>query len=88
VDFVNPRSGLVVPDSSRIRGFELAGADGRFYPATGIVKKKKYVLVSSPEVPDPVALRFAWKEDAEPNLFNKAGLPAEPYQTGVAETAE
>lgn len=88
VHFVNPKSGLVVHDSSRIRGFELAGTDGRFYPATGIVKKNKYVLVSSPEVPDPVALRFAWKEDAEPNLFDTAGLPAEPYQTGVAETTE
>jgi len=81
VDFVNPESGLVVHDSSKVTGFELAGADGRFYPATGIVKKKKYVQVSSSAVPDPVALRFAWKEDAEPNLFNKVGLPAEPYRT-------
>lgn len=81
VNFVNPGSGLVVHDSSKITGFELAGADGKFYAATGIVKKN-YVLVSSPAVIDPVALRFAWKEDAAPNLFNKAGLPAEPYQTG------
>jgi sialate O-acetylesterase len=88
VDYINSRSELVVKDSSTITGFELAGADGRFYPATGIVKKKNRVLVSSPEVSDPTALRFAWKEDAQPNLFNKAGLPAEPYQTGVVETAE
>jgi len=88
VDFVHPESGLVVHDSSTITGFELAGADGQFYPATAIVKKKKYVLVSSPEVPEPVALRFAWKEDAEPNLFNNAGLPAEPYQTKSDLTAE
>ncbi len=80
VNFVNPKSGLVVHDSSQITGFELAGADGKFYPATGIVKKKKYVVVSSPAVADPVSLRFAWKEDAQPNLFNKAGLPAEPLQ--------
>lgn len=88
VDFANPALGLVVHDSSQITGFELAGADGKFYPGTGIVKKGKFVLVTSPAVPDPVALRFAWKEDAQPNLFNKAGLPAEPYQTGGAETAE
>jgi sialate O-acetylesterase len=81
VNFVNPSLGLVVHDSSQITGFELAGKDGQFYPATGIVKKKKYVLVNSPAVPNPVALRFAWKEDAQPNLFNKAGLPAEPYRT-------
>jgi sialate O-acetylesterase len=84
VNFVNPESGLVVHDGSKITGFELAGADGRFYPATGFLMKKKYVVVSSPDVPEPVALRFAWKEDAQPNLFNKAGLPAEPYRTDSA----
>jgi sialate O-acetylesterase len=88
VNFANAESGLVVHDSSKIAGFELAGSDGKFYPATGIVEKKKYVLVSSPDVPDPVALQFAWKEDAEPNLFNEAGLPAEPYRTGVTEIAK
>jgi len=29
----------------------------------------------------PVAVRFAWAETAQPNLFNKAGLPAEPFRT-------
>jgi sialate O-acetylesterase len=77
-----------VHDGSKVTGFELAGADRKFYPATGIVKNNKYVQVSSPEVPDPKALRFAWKEDAQPNLYNKAGLPAEPYQTGGAEISE
>jgi sialate O-acetylesterase len=81
VGFVNPELGLVVHDGSKITGFELAGADGLFYPATGIVKKNKYVVVNTPKVPEPVALRFAWKEDAQPNLYNKAGLPAEPYRT-------
>jgi sialate O-acetylesterase len=88
VEYKNPESGLVVHDSNRITGFELAGRDGKFYKATGVVKKNKIVQVSSPEVADPVALRFAWKEDAQPNLFNKAGLPAEPYQTGGAVSAE
>jgi sialate O-acetylesterase len=88
VDFKNAELGLVAHDSSKVGGFELAGADGKFYPATGIIKKNKYVLVSSPEVTDPVALRFAWKENTAPNLFNKAGLPAEPYQTSGAESVE
>ena len=82
VNFANPKAGLVVHDSSMVSGFELAGADGKFYPATGVVKKKKYVVVNSPAVANPVALRFAWKEDIQPNLYNKAGLPAEPYRTG------
>ncbi len=88
VTYVNPTSGLVVRDSSTITGFELAAADGKFYPATGVVKKNKYVVVSSPQVPLPVALRFAWKEDSQPNLFNNVGLPAEPYQTRSRATPE
>ncbi|WP_209139928.1 MULTISPECIES: sialate O-acetylesterase [Niastella] len=88
VNFANAESGLVAHDSSKIAGFELAGKDGKFYPATGMIMKNKYVQVSSPSVPDPVMLRFAWKEDAQPNLFNNAGLPAEPYSTGGAEVAD
>jgi sialate O-acetylesterase len=82
VAYVKYKSGLVVRDSSTITGFELAGTDGQFHPATGVVKQNKYVVVSSPAVAVPVALRFAWKEDSQPNLFNNAGLPAEPYETG------
>ncbi|MCS3801128.1 sialate O-acetylesterase [Niastella sp. OAS944] len=85
VNFVNAHLGLIAHDSSKVTGFELAGADGRFYPATGIIKDNKYIQVSAAEVPRPKALRFAWKEDAQPNLYNKAGLPAEPYQTNVPE---
>ncbi len=68
VSYVNPKSGLVVHDSSKISGFELAGADGRFYAATGVVKKEFVLVKLHREVPDPVALRFAWKEDAEPSF--------------------
>ena len=39
------------------------------------------VVVSSPTVPDPVAVRFGWQAAAEPNLFNKEGLPASPFRT-------
>lgn len=85
VDFANAKLGLVARDSGTITGFELAGADGKFHPATGVIVKNKYVQVSSPEVANPRSLRFAWKEDAQPNLYNNAGLPAEPYQTAIPE---
>jgi len=32
-------------------------------------------------VDKPVAVRFAWHQLAQPNLFNQAGLPAEPFST-------
>jgi len=39
------------------------------------------VMVSSKEVAKPVDVRFAWSNDAVPNFFNKAGLPASPFRT-------
>ena len=39
------------------------------------------VEVSAAEIDKPVAVRFAWAETAQPNLFNAAGLPAEPFGT-------
>jgi len=38
-------------------------------------------VVSAKEVKKPVAVRFAWDNIAEPNLFNKAGLPASSFRT-------
>ena len=47
------------------------------------------IVVQSDKVPQPVAVRFAWRDDATPNLANKAGLPASPFRTdkwkGVTE---
>jgi len=37
--------------------------------------------VSSPAVPKPLALRYAWKDDPKANLVNGAGLPASPFRT-------
>jgi len=58
--------------------FELAGADGVFKPAAAVVNGCSIEL-SSPEVSDPRAARYAWAEAA--SLFNSAGLPAAPFQT-------
>ena len=63
-----------------IEGFELAGADQQFYPANASIKGDKIIL-SSKQVKDPVAVRFEFDNIAEPNLFNKAGLPASPFRT-------
>ncbi|MDD3167354.1 MAG: hypothetical protein PHN20_08010, partial [Bacteroidales bacterium] len=55
------------------------GADAVFYPAKAVVDGKKVVL-SSPNVVEPMHVRFAWNERACPNFFNKEGLPAVPFQ--------
>ncbi len=74
--------GLLTPDKyGYLKGFEIAGADGRFYFAQAFIRNNQ-VVVSSPQVPHPVAVRFGWMADAsECNLFNKEGFPAVPFRT-------
>ncbi|TDO99222.1 sialate O-acetylesterase [Flavobacterium sp. 245] len=63
-----------------LKEFEIAGTDKVFYPATAKIDKKT-IIVSSPNVKEPVAVRFAWKAVPEPNLFNTENLPASPFRT-------
>jgi sialate O-acetylesterase len=66
--------------AGQIEGFELAGADQTFHPATAKIEGEK-VIVTSPEVKTPVAVRYAWKDDPKANLVNSAGLPASPFRS-------
>ena len=63
-----------------LQGFEIAGADGGFVPASARISGAT-VLVSSPEVKRPVQARYAWAADPKANLFSGAGLPASPFRT-------
>lgn len=72
--------GLVSHDGKPLDYFTIAGADGNFVPATAVIKGDK-VIVSSPRVASPVATRFGWTEVAEPNFYNRNGLPAVPFRT-------
>jgi sialate O-acetylesterase len=60
--------------------FEIAGSDGKFVPATAIIEKNT-VVVSSPTVTLPMAVRYGWSNTATPNLFNTEGLPASSFRT-------
>jgi sialate O-acetylesterase len=60
-------------------GFELAGADGQWKPADAKIDGND-VVVSSPDVPAPVTVRYDWKAYPEGNLYNKDGLPASPFR--------
>jgi len=79
-DHVN--GGLVTSASSgEIGGFAIAGADRKFVWAHARIEGDR-VVVSSDRVRQPVAVRYAWANDPpEPNLYNKAGLPAAPFRT-------
>ncbi len=78
--FDNDDGGLVSKEGQPLTWFTIAGADGKFVPAEAVITNGT-VVVSSPDVAKPVAVRFAWSEVAQPNLFNQAGLPAVPFRT-------
>ena len=62
-------------------GFEIAGADKVYYPATAVLKGRESVTVSSPEVPEPVAVRYGWRNYHEGNLANSLGVPVPCFRT-------
>jgi sialate O-acetylesterase len=65
-----------------LKGFEVAGADKKFYAAAATIEGD-HVVVSNENVSAPVAVRFGWMDDAgADNLFNKEGFPAGPVQNG------
>lgn len=70
--------GLKTTDGNAPVGFEVAGGNGKFSPATAEIKGNKVVL-SSPEVKKPVSVRYGWATYIEPNLVNEANLPTVPY---------
>ncbi len=61
-----------------LTGFEVAGVDGKFVAATARIEGAT-VVASSPDVPEPVAVRYGWANSPLCNLFNGAGLPASPF---------
>jgi sialate O-acetylesterase len=71
--------GLVVK-GDRLEGFTIAGADRKFVAAEAQLQDGG-VIVSSPKVPNPVAIRFGWANYPVVNLWNKDGLPATPFRT-------
>jgi sialate O-acetylesterase len=80
IRFDSTGSGLATRNGAAPDGFEIAGEDRQFVPAE-VTLEKDCALVRSPKVPKPVAVRFAWHEEARPNLMNKEGLPAAPFRT-------
>ena len=79
--------GLASRDGKPLTHFIIAGKDRKFVPANVTTGRSKgsnvddVLIVSSPNVPEPAVVRFAWDKTARPNFINKAGLPASPFTT-------
>jgi sialate O-acetylesterase len=80
IHFDHAAGGLKTRDGKAPSDFAIAGADQKFSPATATIEGDT-VVVQNAEVAQPVAVRYGWQDDAEPNLANQAGLPASPFRT-------
>ncbi|MES2737699.1 MAG: sialate O-acetylesterase [Verrucomicrobiota bacterium] len=73
--------GLKARDGAALKHFQIAGADQKWVWAEAKIEGNE-VIVSSPQVPVPVGVRYAWAAwPAGANLINAEGLPASPFRT-------
>lgn len=72
--------GGLVAKGGELTGFAVAGEDKVFVPAKAVIDGET-IVVSSEQVANPVAVRYAFTNWARPNLFNGAGLPASSFRT-------
>ena len=66
--------------ADKLIGFYVAGADRKWVEADAKIDGVG-VVVSSPQVPQPTAVRYGWAHSPRCNLYNKEGLPAAPFRT-------
>jgi sialate O-acetylesterase len=67
-----------------LKGFTIAGKDGKFIPASAGIEGSS-VVVTSEKIAMPVAVRYGWAMMPDGNLFNHEGLPAAPFRTDAPE---
>jgi sialate O-acetylesterase len=82
LEFDSIGSGMMPTKPGRLDAFAIAGADKKWHWADAEIAGNK-VIVSSKDVPTPVAVRYAWAMNPSQRnlLYNKEGLPASPFRT-------
>jgi sialate O-acetylesterase len=74
--------GGLVAKGGPLKGFEIAGEDRKFVAAEAKISGDTVVVRSAAgRLPHPAAVRYAWADNPECSLYNKAGLPASPFRT-------
>ena len=77
--FVNTEKGLRARNHKKLIGFQIAGVNSHFVPAKATINGTT-ITISSPEVPNPTELKYAWSDSPDGNLENGYGLPAPPFR--------
>ena len=83
VNFTHADNGLMAKDKyGYLKGFEIAGADHKFYYAQAAITANNKVKVWCSQVTQPVAVRYAWTDaPIEANLYNVEGFPVSPFRS-------
>ena len=79
VHFAHAVGGLAAK-GNLLSGFVIAGEEHKFVFADARIEGET-VIVSSPQVSKPVAVRYGWADFPKANLFSKEGLPVSPFRT-------
>ncbi|WP_243113057.1 sialate O-acetylesterase [Ruminococcus sp. Marseille-P6503] len=77
--FEYAENGFVIKGGEPV-GFEIAGADKKFYPAKAEISGST-ITISSGEVSEPVYARYCWYNYGEVNVYNETGIPLAPFRT-------
>lgn len=77
----NSAKGLRTSDGLSPKGFAIAGKDQVYHWADHAKIEGDQIIISSDQVLNPVAVRYAWVQFPELNLYNGAQLPMEPFRT-------
>jgi len=71
-----------VPVDEPLKRFQIAGKDRKWKWANAEIISKNKIIVSHPDIPEPIVVRYAWSKNPEgANLYNKEGLPASVFTT-------
>lgn len=81
LNFNEVAGGLKSLNGAQLTGFAIAGEDRKWHWAQAEIRGNHQVVVSCPDVPKPVAVRYGWSDFPVVNLANGAGLPASPFRT-------
>lgn len=80
IHFLHTDGGLKTKEGELLKGFTIAGVDHKFHWADAVIDGNS-IIVSSPQVDFPIAVRYAWADNPICNLFNGIDLPASPFRT-------
>ncbi len=79
ISFKHTDGGMLAKDGE-LQGFVIAGVDKEWHWGKARIEGEQ-VVISSPDVKSPLAVRYGWADNPKCNLFNGAGLPASPFRT-------